>query len=83
MMAHIRPYLSQGNGGRTTMDVFLYGCLFGAGLAMLVFVRPYRCLNAHCRFWTLRPRRMFHHVQRAHRVADYGPPYYSPPYRGI
>jgi len=26
---------------------------------------------------------MFHHVQRLHRVADYGPPYYSPPYRGI
>jgi len=83
MIPNIQAYLSQWNWGVKTMDAFWFGFFLGAGLVALVVVRRYRCLNAHCGFWTFRPRRMLHHVQRNHRVADYGLPYYSPPYRGI
>jgi len=54
------------------LSAFLLGIAFGAGMVVLVF-RPglYRCLNPHCGFWTLRPRRMLHHVQNRHYGRDY------------
>lgn len=55
------------------MDAFLWGCVVGAVLVALVVVRRYRCLNVRCGYWTFFPRRMLHHVQRVHRVADWGP----------
>jgi hypothetical protein len=56
------------------VSAFWWGSLFGAGVLALVFVRPYRCLNAHCGFWTWRRRRMLHHVQNRHYGRDYSSP---------